>query len=380
MNLRKVHKVMAVLLLVFIGALPVAGWLTPDRKFSPEENRMLEPQPNYSLHRLLSGKFAVDYEKYVSDQFPFRDFWIGVSSDMGRALGQKERSGVYLGKAGYLIQQFQPPTQAQVEENAEAIRMVAAALPNLQIYFMLAPTSLTMNQEKLPAFAPVGDELASLKQMRDALGNSVKVVDVYPALSANRREDLYYRTDHHWTTLGAYYAYRELCWQMGIVPQAKNEFELRQATDQFYGSLYSKSGFKHLRPDEIELWLPKGEERVSVEYVGEQYVADSLYAMENLSGKDKYAVFLNGNHGLVKITSDQAEGKKLLVVKDSYANSLIPFLTKHFSEICVVDPRYYDGDLSALIRDQGIQDLLILYNINTFFADPSILNLQEMIE
>ncbi|GJM80533.1 hypothetical protein HMSSN139_30290 [Paenibacillus sp. HMSSN-139] len=161
--------------------------------------------------------------------------------------------------------------------------------------------------------------------MREALGNAIKFVEVYPALSANRREYLYYKTDHHWTTLGAYYAYRELCKQMGIVPQAKNEFELRQVTDQFYGSLYSTSGFRHLRPDQIELWLPKDEERVSVEYSGEQQPADSLYAMENLNGKDKYAVFLNGNPAQVKITSDQANGRRLLIVKDSYANSLIPF-------------------------------------------------------
>nr|WP_068785743.1 DHHW family protein [Paenibacillus phocaensis] len=371
---------MAILLLVFLGALPVAGWLTPDRKFSPEENRMLEPRPKYSLHALTSGKFTVDYEKYVSDQFPFRDFWIGVNSDTGRALGQKESNGVYLGKDGYLIQQFQPPARERVAENAEAIRRFAAATPNLQIYVMLAPTSLTINKEKLPAYAPVGDELASLKQMRDALGDTIQFVDVYPALSANRQEYLYYRTDHHWTTLGAYYAYRELCKQMGIVPQAKTEFELRQVTDQFYGSLYSRSGFKHLRPDEIELWLPKIEEQITVEYADEQHSAGSLYAMENLNAKDKYAVFMNGNHGFVKITSPQAAEKKLLIVKDSYANSLIPFLTKHFSEIDIVDLRYYDGDLSALVRDREIHDLLVMYNINTFFADPSIQNLSEMIE
>ncbi|WP_308530482.1 DHHW family protein [uncultured Paenibacillus sp.] len=378
--MRKVQKAVAVMLLVFICALSVAGWLTPDRTFSPEENRMLDPKPKFSLHGLTSGKIIVDYEKYVSDQFPFRDFWIGVHSDMGRALGQKESNGVYLGQDGYLIQQFQPPAKGRVEENAEAIRKFAAASPNLQIYVMLAPTSFTLNKEKLPAFAPVGDELASLKQMRDALGNAIKLVDVYPALSANRQEYLYYRTDHHWTTLGAYYAYRELCKQMGIVPQAKNEFELRRVTDQFYGSLYSKSGFKHLQPDEIELWLPKVEERVSVEYADEQHSTESLYAMENLNAKDKYAVFLNGNHGFVKITSNQAARKKLLIVKDSYANSLIPFLTKHFSEIDIVDLRYYDGNLSALIRDQKIRDVLVLYNINTFFTDPSIQNLSEMIE
>lgn len=378
--MRKVQRAMAIIFLGFICALPVAGWLTPDRKFSPEENRMLEPKPKLSLYGVTSGKFTVGYENYVSDQFPIRDFWIGVNSDTGRALGKKESNGVYLGKDGYLIQQFQPPAKVRVEEDAKAIRALAAAIPNLHTYVMLAPTSLSINKEKLPDFAPVGDELASLKQMRDALGKAIKFVDVYPALFANRQEYLYYRTDHHWTTLGAYYAYRELCKQMGINPQAKTEFELRQVTDQFYGSLYSRSGFKHIRPDEIELWLPKDKEPISVEYTDEQHSSDSLYVMENLKEKDKYAIFLNGNHAQARITSDQAKGRKLLVVKDSYANSLIPFLTKHFSEIVIVDLRYYDDDLAALIRAQNIQDLLLLYNINTFVMDRSIQKVAEMME
>ncbi|MGG6311092.1 DHHW family protein [Paenibacillus macerans] len=373
-------KLMAVLLLVFINALSIVDLLTPDRKFSATENRMLEPNPEFSLRHLTSGKFTANYEKYVSDQFPFRDFWIGVKSDTDRAMGQKESNGVYLGKGGYLIQQFQPPAQEEVEEIAEAIRSFDAAAPALQTYVMLAPTSLTMNKDRLPAFAPAGEELVYLDKLRNALGRSARFVDVYPALYAKRQEYLYYKADHHWTTLGAYYAYREFCRQMGVVPHEADDFDIRQATDEFYGSLYSRSGFRHLRPDRIDLWLPKEKDSYSVEYVDEQQTADSLYALENLSKKDKYAVFLNGNHALVKIISDHPAGKKLLVVKDSYANSLIPFLTAHFGEIYVVDLRYYSEDLLALIRDQEIHDMLVLYNVNTFFSDPSIKNLSEMIE
>lgn len=373
-------QALAVLLLVFICALPALDFLTPDREFSAPENRMLEPKPELSLHHLASGKFMANYEKYVSDQFPFRDFWVGVKSDTARAMGLKESNEVYLGKDGYLIQQFNPPAEGEVEKIAGALRSFAAAAPDLQTYVMLAPTSLTLNKDKLPAFAPAGNELAFLDKTQNSLGPFMRFVDVYPALYANRNEYLFYKTDHHWTTLGAYYAYRELCKQMGMAPQAADTFDIRQVADEFYGSLYSKSGFRHIPPDQIELWLPKDQERYTVEYTGEQQTADSLYALDNLSKKDKYAVFMNGNHALVKITSAHPAGKKLLIVKDSYANSLIPFLTGHFGEIYVVNLRYYDGDLLGLIRGRKIHDMLVLYNINTFFSDPSIKNLSEMIE
>lgn len=168
---------------------------------------------------------------------------------------------------------------------------------------------------------------------------------------------------------------------MGIIPLDKEDFRIQRITDQFYGSLYSKSGFRHIRPDGIELYLPKKEASYKVEYVDEQRTADSLYEMGNLAQKDKYTVFFNGNHALIKITTVHPEGKrKLLVVKDSYANSLLPFLTEHFSEIYVVDLRYYGEDLKALVRQHGIRDMLLLYNVNTFFEEPSIQNLSELVE
>ncbi|WP_028609139.1 DHHW family protein [Paenibacillus harenae] len=375
-----VRSITGLSLLLFIGAMAVINVLTPDKAFSESENRVLERRPSFSLRSLMSGSFTTDYEQYATDQFAFRDAWIGIKTDTDRVLGKKDSNGVYLGEDGYLIQSFTSPQETDVAERTEAIHSFHQATPGLRKYIMLAPTAASLLQSKLPAYAPVGDEQAVLNQVRQMLGRlqpDIRFVDVYPALYVKREESILYKTDHHWTTKGAYYAYRALCEQMRIVPKNEAAFNIRQVTNAFYGSLYSKSGFRHLQPDRIDLYMPKEESRLQVEYVEEGRITDSLYELDNLDKKDKYAVFLNGNHALVRITTAHSAGKKLLVVKDSYANSLIPFLTEHFAEIDVVDLRYYSESLTELAADRQYHEMLVLYNIDTFFEDTFILNLTE---
>ncbi|WP_188068345.1 DHHW family protein [Brevibacillus brevis] len=373
---KRTRAVTGLLFLLFILVVAVLNILTPDQAFSESENRVLEKKPLFSLRSLLAGKFTSDYEAYITDQFAFRDVWIGLKTDADRVMGKKDSNGVYLGKDGYLIQHFSSPLDAEVKDRVQAIRSIHQTTPDLRKYIMLVPTAALL-QDKLPAYAPMGDEHAALNRVRQSLPSDIRFVDVYPALSAGREDAIFYKTDHHWTSKGAYYAYRLLCKQMGIVPKDEAAFNIREVTDAFYGSLYSKSGFRHLQPDRIDLYLPKKERKKKVDYVDEGRTADSLYQMDNLYKKDKYAVFLNGNHALIRITTDHPDGKKLLVVKDSYANSLIPFLAEHFAEIDVVDLRYYEESVAKLIQDRQFHDMLFLYNVKTFFEDTSILNIME---
>ncbi|WP_152392928.1 DHHW family protein [Paenibacillus guangzhouensis] len=374
----KTHRnLLALLLLLFIGVIAGLNVVMPVRTFSDSENRMLKQLPHFSLQALLSGTFIADFEKYVSDQFVFRDMWIGAKTDTDRIMGKKESNGIYLGKDGYLIQNFSPPAEEDVEEKVNAIHAFDQATPGLRKYMMLVPTAAALYRDKHPKYAIVGDEEAYLREIRSLLHPTIRFVDVFPALYAARELSIFYKTDHHWTTQGAYIAYLELCKQMGLAPQREGEFNIRQVTDEFYGSLHSKSGFRHIQPDSIELYLPKNQEKYTVTSVEEGLTTNSLYAMKQLEVKDKYAVFLNGNHALVQIKTALANGKKLLVVKDSYANSFVPFLLKHFSEIDVVDLRYYEGDLASFVKERDIHDMLFLYNANTFFEDPSIKNLTE---
>jgi hypothetical protein len=264
-----------------------------------------------------------------------------------------------------------------METKMDVIHAFDAATPGLRKYVMIVPTAAAVLQDRLPKYAESGVEESYLDKIRRSLSPDIQFVNVFPALYAKREQSIFYKTDHHWTTHGAYTAYLEMCKQMGLHPQKEEDFIVRQATGEFYGSLYSKSGFRHVQPDSIELYRPKDQEKYTVTYVDEDKISNSLYAPEQLEKKDKYAVFLNGNHGLIRIETTQTNGKKLLIVKDSYANSFIPFLLKHFSEIDVVDLRYYEGDLTALVNEHGIREMLLLYNAGTFSEDPSIQYLSE---
>ncbi|MBP1996736.1 hypothetical protein J2Z66_008384 [Paenibacillus eucommiae] len=374
------YRALAILLLMFTGAVLVVNCLTPSKVFSESENRMLQKLPKFSLETLVSGKFTSEFESYLSDQFMERDFWIALKSDADQGMGKKESNGVYIGKDGYLIQKFSPPEKGDLEDKVEAIQAFDNATPGLRKYMMLVPTGAAVLEDKLPPYASGGDEMAYWKKIKDSLLGDIRCFDVYPALEANKEQSIYYKTDHHWTTKGAFLAYRELGEPMGFTPKNEDDFNIRQVTSQFYGSLYSKSGFRHIQPDSIELYYPKTPGTISVDYVDEKQSTDSMYVMDNLAKKDKYTVFFNGNHGLIRITTGNTEGRRLLIVKDSYANSLIPFLTPHFSEIDVIDLRYYDGDVLKLTEDRQIHDILILYNITTFFEDPSIKTLANSVE
>lgn len=366
-------SITALVLLFYMGALALLNMLTPDRVFSESENRTLEQAPRFSPAGLLEGRFTADYEKYIADQFPLRDFWIGVKTDLERMAGKRDSNGVYLGKDGYLLQGFKAPQPEILQKRVAAINSFAASLPEVSVYLMLAPNSVEILKEKLPPYAPTDGQLSCLQQVRDSLDRRIGYVDVYGTLYSHRNEEIYYKTDHHWTTRGAYYAYRKLGELMGFTPYDRSRFRVEKVTGSFYGSLSSKGGFRHLRPDSIELYLPQAPERYRVHYYDYDKVSGSLYFRENLKKKDKYAVFLNGNQSLIKITTGVENGRNLLVVKDSYANCLIPFLAGHYRDIYVVDLRYYSEDIRSLIKSCGIQSVLFLYNVNSFFEEASAL-------
>ncbi len=359
--------ILSILLLIYIGSMIIINKITADKVFSEAENRRLEQAPKLSTSQLMDGRFTANYEKYVSDQFPLRDFWIGVKSNGEKALGKKENNGVYLGKDGYLMEKFKKPSEKIFKSKVDDINSLVSNMLNANKYFILAPNSMKILEDKLPPYAPNADELIYIDRVKSSIDNDIKFVDIYDALYSHKDEYIYYKTDHHWTTRGAYLAYERFMEYIGEGPHKEDYFNIEKVTDDFYGSLYSKSGFRKLTPDSIELYIPKQDEGIKVEYVDERKDSNSIYNMDSLNEKDKYTVFLGGNYPLIKISTNIDNKEKLLIIKDSYANSFIPFLTGHFSEIYVVDPRYYDEDLTTLMKDKSIDNILIIYNVKTFF-------------
>lgn len=352
----------------------IAGILIPDRGFSEKENRVLASRPALKADQVASGNFEKQFETYKNDQFPLRDMWITLKAGTDRLMGKVEENGVYLGTSGYLMEEFKAPLQQQYEATVSAMTNFASRHSDLKQYALIAPNSVNILKSKLPAFAPVQDQNPWLDSLKTSLTDAgVTFIDVRDTFRDHKSEELYYHTDHHWTTQGAYYAYQQAAAAMEI-DTSSDSYEKAPVTRSFQGTLSAKSGFRSGEKDEIDVFLPTGENTLSsvINYVDEQKKSASFYDTEQLKTRDKYALFFGGNHAQVKISTPTETNHTLLVLKDSYANSLVSFLAPHYRKIIMVDPRYYYGDLEELIQVENVQEVLYLYNANTFFADTSL--------
>lgn len=378
MNKRKRNQkyffhTLGILFLLILLVILIANILLPNRGFSEKENRVLASRPSAQLSQIASGRFEQKYETYVNDQFLLRDFWVGLKAGTDRLLGKTKANGVYLGKDGYLMEEFQPPTQDQLNATAGAMIAFAQKHPELKQYALIAPNAVNILSDKLPAFAPATDQNPYLDAMKTSLESAgVTFIDVRDTLTKHKDENVYYKTDHHWTTTGAYYAYLAAANAMDINTGTVS-YEQAPVTKEFKGTLSAKSGFRSGETDEIDVFFQKGDAVPSiVNYVDEQQKSASFYDTSKLETRDKYALFFGGNYAQVKISTPIEENRTLLVLKDSYANCLIPFLAPHYRTIIMVDPRYYYGDLEELLLVENVQEVLYLYNANTFFSDTSL--------
>ena len=352
-----------ILLLVFLINI-----LTPDKSFSQKENRVLSSKPELNLSQITSGKFSPKYETYVNDQFPLRDTWVTLKAGCDRLMGKTEENGVYLGKDGYLMEAFNPPPQKQLDSTLTAMTDFAQSHSNIKQYALIAPNAVNILEEKLPFAAPAIDQNPYIDTVKDTLNEAgLTFIDVRDALSEHKDEGIYYQTDHHWTTQGAWFAFNETAKIMEI-DASSLEYESVPVSESFQGTLSAKSGFRSGKKEELSVFLPTGDAPSSVvNYVNEQKKSGSFYVTEQLKVRDKYALFFNGSHPQVKISTPVKENRTLLILKDSYANCFVPFLAPHYRNIIMVDPRYYYGDLEKLIQVENVQEILYL-----FFSDTSL--------
>ena len=358
-------KALIVLFVCFIGGFFVLNLALRDRGYSPIERRNLAQSPAFTVERMLSGAFESDAESYITDQFAFRDQWIALKALCVTLSGQRENNGVYV-CGDTLIERVAPAQAERLEANARAInRLVSEA--DAPVYLTLLPTAACVWADKLPRGAPTADEAALFELI--AGQTDAVYVDTLAALEAHRGEAVYYRTDHHWTSLGAYYGSAALLSALNLEIRDRDAFSPVAVTEDFRGTLYAKAPVRSVKPDQIELWVE--DPGVSVACVeGSDTVPGSLYDMTKPHGDDPYAVFLGGNRPLTVIKTGR-EGQKLLIVRDSYADSEAPFLIDSFSEIHLIDLRYYRSGVAEYAKEHGIDLIVISYSIRNYLTDTN---------
>ena len=372
---KKFNIFLTILFCAFIGGMGVISLLLPDKDFSELENRYLQKPPKLSLETLSSGKFMEDAEDYVADHILGRDFWVAAKAWSERLSGKQENNGVYFGKQDTLINRVDAPDPDKLEKDMGYLDALVGNV-DVPVYFGLIPSAAEIWADRLPKGAPTADEKAIIDQLYFSTGAST--IDLYGALEAHSDEDIYYRTDHHWTSLGAYYGYTGLATALGYTPVPLNDYTETVRSTEFYGTVFSSSGVRWVRPDTISTYVPDdGITVASHTYDNKGNPVEEprqLYDTSFLSVKDKYSMFLGGNQplGVVK-NANNPDGPRLLIIRDSYADSLVPFLTPHFSEIHLVDLRYYKLSIADYIAQNGIDQALVLYSVPNFVTDSNLL-------
>lgn len=381
-------KVRIIIIIVFIGFFVLisgASLIIKDREFSPNENRYLAETPELSWDNILSGKFQDGLEDYLRDQVCFRDGWITVKTGIQKACGDTDIGGAYVGKDGYDFEKITPEDvdEKQVDRNIKAVEdyfMTASeTIDKQKLSFLLVPTSGLVMQEKLPKNARLFDQAKYIDQVQKAM-KDYNFVDVRDTLMDHNEEYIYYKTDHHWTSAGACLAYEVWSEHTGGEAETEDGLVKNVVSDKFRGSLYSKILDADSAYDEIWTYgLQKDDAFGSKDCtvtIDEKQQLDSIYDDEKLQEKDKYAYFLGGNYGQVHIqnqkAASKAKGKNILIIKDSFANSFVPFVTQDYENIYMVDLRYYNGDMKAYLQEHEITDVLVLYNISNFISDRNI--------
>jgi hypothetical protein len=371
-----------ILVVGFVATLFLVGitfFLLPVQRFSELENRYLQSAPQLTWDNLLSHTYAEEAESFVTDHFPFRAKWVWVKSAVEQMRLQQENNGIYKGKDGYLFEKFEAPDHNKVQKYTAAVKRFADKNAEAKTTFLLAPTSVGLYNERLPWLAPVYSQAEVNQTIAEDVGDSLTFINGFNVLAPHAPEDIYYRTDHHWTTYGAYLAYVAYAKSMGWQPLSQSEFEIETVSDSFLGSYHTRSQFNGVAPDSIQMYKPVHDVSTKMHIVDTGETLTSLYDPSYLEKKDKYSYFLGGVHALMKITSQldpkEVKQEKLLVIKDSYAHSVIPFLTQHVPEIHVIDIRYYNGSISEYMAQNDIKDVLMLFNTATFVNNASILKL-----
>ena len=371
----KKSKIFFLVFMTIWLVLIILNFVLPKVVFSEQENRYLARIPEFHFDDLVSGKYSEDLDTYINDHFVFRNFWLKLNSFVQLAIGKTENNGVYIGKDGYLFEKFE-----YTEKEKENLQIASntinkfALKTGLPTYFLLAPNSIYINQDKLPNNVEAVDQSAIIQEAYTACPN-VQTINTVPMLEENKNKiQLYFKTDHHMTSVGAYLLYLSFCKTANVMPTNISEFTKETVSTDFLGTFDSKAQVAWQEKDKITVYKNAINTNVLGNYDGQTF--NSIFNSEYLSKKDKYSYFLNGNHAKVVIKTKVNNGKKLLIVKDSYSHIMAQFLCQNYEEIHFLDPRYYNLPLSDYCKENEIDETLFLYNVSNLVSDIGIRNVR----
>lgn len=353
-----------------IMVFSIMSLIKDDKKFSELENRNLKTGVKFLLKDFLDGSFQGNYEKYINDQFPLRDKWISLKSISEYTLGKIENNGIIYGENRELFEKFNSLDEKKLENNVKAINIFSQRYYD-KVSLMIVPNSYEIYKEDLPHNSPIIMQEEIIHRIYDFLKFSNNI-DLMEELKSNKNNYIYYKTDHHWTTYGAYLAY---CSFIDSINGEKIDLDKFKKVElpNFYGTYYSKAKPFNVRPDIMTYY---NFENLTMEIVGDK-VYDSIYDYSKEDLRDKYSLFLYGNNPLTIIKNNNIKnGNKILIIKDSFGNSLIPFLTQNYDEIHVIDLRYFTSKLSSYLKENEFENILIIYNFINLSTDNNILRIK----
>lgn len=366
----KSKYIISVIFVAFIGIFAVLFWVLPKSDFSPKEKRYLQGFPEISVQSLTDGTFETDFENYINDHMVLRDVFMGVNSYSNIAVLNNGSDGVYKCSDGYLINE--PATDSRLDLNL-SVTADFKDKTGIDTTVMIVPSTGYIMDDKLPlVHKNYNDDRYYNRIESFCQKNGLSFVDLRDTFNSHKNStQIYYKTDHHWTTVGAYLAYQSLCEKWGIEVKETNGYIVEKTPD-FYGTTYNTSGFWLNESDTIEVWKNRDNHSTcEITANGKTTVYKSMFFPKQLEGADKYTVFLNGNNPVTTVKNPDNKGKeKLLVIKDSFSHCLAPFLSEKFSQITLVDMRYYKKSVSEeIVKKDKFDKVLICMSMDNFLED-----------
>lgn len=343
--------------------LMVLSFVLPDREYSMLENRPLMQYEVPSLDSIASGKWMKRAEEYAAEQFPLRDQLVQINLAKEMLLLRTETNNIVRGRDNRLFERADQADASALQGNTEAL-LALQQKTGLPLYLGIIPEASQVLKEALPPYYPLVNSW-DLMSNRLGLLEGVQVINTQDELVHKQAlEDTFYRTDHHLTWAGADSVYRAIAARMGL-EAIDVQGHLRQSTG-FLGSFYARAPYPFM-DSETMAYADVGHLQL---YIDGQ-LKDGLVDQELLARPNKYAALLYNNPGQLRIVNPAVGEGKLLVIRDSHANAILPSLAQHFAVIDALDPRFIqrDFDLSQWIQDQNYGGILCIFGSQTLLKN-----------